>query len=164
MGYDGDAFLGPPSFSDELSPKQGEVRPVTHSRSLRRVAVFNDSAPTLSTIAKWFEIHGYGVVTAQLSMMRVAHVDVEAFVGAHQPDVIVFDIAMPYESNWDFLEVVRMLPKLQGIPIIITTSNKTALESLVGPTTAMQIIGKPHDLSALQKLVDGTVLRPRGHE
>ncbi len=127
---------------------------VTAPKAVRRIAVFNDSAPTLSTIAKWFEIHGYGVVTAQLSMMRVAHVDVEAFVATHRPDVIVFDVAMPYESNWDFLEVVRMLPKLAGIPIVVTTSNKAALESLVGPTSAKQIIGKPHDLAELQHLVD----------
>ena len=105
-------------------------------------------------------IHGYGVVTAQISMMRFAHVDVQALVATHRPDVIVFDIAMPYESNWDFLEVVRLLPKLQGIPIVVTTSNKVALESLVGPTSAMQIIGKLSDLGALQRLVDIAFTNP----
>ena len=132
----------------------------TPAKRLRRLAVFNDSAQTLSIIAKWFEIHGYGVVTAQISMMRIAHVDVQALVATHRPDVIVFDIAMPYESNWDSLEVVRMLPKLQGIPIVVTTSNKVALESLVGPTSAMQIIGKPSDLGALQRLVDIAFTNP----
>jgi DNA-binding response OmpR family regulator len=121
-------------------------------RTLPRLAVFNDSAPTLSTIA--VRDPGYGVVTAQLSMMRIAIVDVEAFVTAHRPDVVVYDVAMPYESNWDFLEVVRMLPKMQNIPIVVTTSNKAVLDSLVGPTDALQVIGKPHDLGELQRRVD----------
>jgi len=132
---------------------------MTSPQKRRRLAVLNDSAPTLSTIGKWFEIHGYGVVTAQVGMMRIAHIDVEAFVAKHCPDVIVFDVAMPYESNWDFLEVLRILPGLQGIPIVVTTANKKALESLVGRTTAMQIIGKPKDLSELQHLVDTATVK-----
>src|ERR1043165_3607630 len=98
------------------------------ARGKSRIAVFNDTSSTLSTIAKWCEIHGYGVVTAQVSQMRHAHIDVETFVAKNRPDVIVFDIAMPYESNWDFLEVIRMLPALAGIPIVVTTANKAALE------------------------------------
>jgi CheY-like chemotaxis protein len=128
-------------------------------RKTRRIAVFNDSAPTLSTIAKWCEIHGYGVVTAQVSQMRVAHVDVEQFVKSHRPDVIVFDVAMPYESNWDFLEVIQMLPSLAGLPFVVTTANKLALEDLVGGTNALQIVGKPSDLNALLSAVESAVLR-----
>jgi CheY-like chemotaxis protein len=127
-------------------------------RAKSRIAVFNDSAPTLSTIAKWCEIHGYGVVTAQVSQMRIAHVDVEEFVAKNRPDVIVFDIAMPYESNWDFLEVIRLLPGLAGIPMVVTTANKAALEDLVGATDALQIIGKPPDLNVLLGRIDTAVV------
>ena len=137
---------------------------MTHSRApskrkTPRVAVLNDSALTLSTIAKWFEIHGYGVATARLSEMRVAHLDVEHFVQTHRPDVIVYDVAMPYESNWDFLDVIRMLPALAGLPIVVTTSNKDALEELVGPTDTLQIVGKPDDLNALIARVEAATSR-----
>ena len=37
---------------------------------------------------------------------------------------IIYDLAMPYEANGDFLEVIRLLPGLVGIPFVITTNNK----------------------------------------
>ncbi len=126
----------------------------------RRVAVFNDSAPTLSTMAKWLEIHGYGVVTAQLSQMRSVYLNAEAFIAINRPDVIVFDIAMPYESNWDFLEVLQLMPSVVGLPFVLTTANTAVLEQLVGPNTAMQIQGKPDDLNAMLRAIDAAVLRP----
>jgi hypothetical protein len=48
-----------------------------------------------------------------------------------------------------------MLPALVGIPF--TTANKAALDQLVGPTTALQIIGKPADLNILQRLTNDGV-------
>jgi len=68
----------------------------------RRVLVLNDSAPTLSTIGKWCEIHGYGVVTAQLSQMRLAHLNVQRIFADNRPDVIVFDLAMPTRRTGTF--------------------------------------------------------------
>ena len=102
------------------------------NNSRRRVAIFHNSAPTLSTMRQWCETHGHGVFTAQVSEMAMPHLNVERLVLANRAEVIVYDIAMPYESNWDFLDVIRQLPALAGIPFVLTTINKVALESVVG--------------------------------
>src|SRR6476620_3664421 len=117
--------------------------PLTPTR--RRVAIFNDSASTLSTMATWCEMHGYGVFTAQVSQMAMPHLNVERLVLANRPEVIVYDLAMPYESAWDFLEMMRLLPAVASIPFVLTTNNKAALDSVVGPTQAVQVIGTPGD-------------------
>ena len=48
------------------------------SNSRRRVAIFHDSAATLSTMREWCEMHGHAVFTAQVSQMGMAYLDVEA--------------------------------------------------------------------------------------
>jgi len=52
-----------------------------------------------------------------------------------------------------------MLPALAGLPIVVTTANKNALEDLVGPTETLQIVGKPADLNALLGRVEAATLR-----
>ena len=138
------------------------TEPTTSPRPRQhRIAVFNDSAPTLGTLAKWFEIHGYGVVTAQLSMMRQVFTSIERVVLSYRPAAVVFDLAMPYEANWDFCEVVRLMPAFAGVPIVLTTGNKVALEHLVGPTSALQIVGKRDDLNALLRAVGDAIVAGR---
>jgi len=117
------------------------------------VAVLNDAPDTLGTLAKWLEIHGMRVVTARMAEMRQAHRDIEAFVARHRPDVIVFDVAIPYRPNWDFAELLREMPATRDVPTVITTPNRQALESLVGETPVLEIVGGPEDLTALLEAV-----------
>jgi CheY-like chemotaxis protein len=109
---------------------------------------------------QWCETHGHGVFTAQVSEMAMPHLNVERLVLANRAEVIVYDIAMPYESNWDFLDVIRQLPALAGIPFVLTTINKVALESVVGTTEALQVIGKPTDLTELLRAIDTATVAP----
>ena len=37
----------------------------------------------------------------------------------HQPDVLVFDIAVPYEANWDFVDAVKMMPAIHRLPLVL---------------------------------------------
>jgi CheY-like chemotaxis protein len=118
------------------------------------VAVFNDNSDTLSVISTWLEVHGLRTVNAQLPNMRRGHEDVLSFMEKHAPSVIVFDVGMPYEPNWDFLNVLRLMPETAAVPIVVTTSNKRALERLVGETGAVELHGKPDDLNALLREIE----------
>jgi CheY-like chemotaxis protein len=118
------------------------------------VAVFNDNSDTLSVISTWLEVHGIRTVNAQLPNMRRGHEDVLAFLAKYVPNAIVFDVGMPYEPNWDFLGVIRLMPESALIPIVVTTSNKTALERLVGESGAVELHGKPADLNELLREIE----------
>ena len=43
---------------------------------------------------------------------------------------------------------------------MLTTVNKQALDQLVGPTEAFEIVGTPHDLWKLQDLVEWRLASP----
>jgi CheY-like chemotaxis protein len=53
-----------------------------------------------------------------------AHVEVEQFISEHKPDVIVYDVSMPYGSSWDLLDVIRSMPSLQSLHHLDYTRNR----------------------------------------
>jgi CheY-like chemotaxis protein len=105
-------------------------------------------------------MHGHGVFTAQVSQMAMPHLNIERVVLANRLEVVVYDVAMPYESNWDFLDVIRQQPALAGIPFVLTTTNKVALESVVGTTEALQMTAKPAERAALLAAIDTASMVP----
>ena len=119
-----------------------------------RLVVLNDSPPVVKMLCAWFTQHGHHCDAVLLSDMPRAHEEVGHFVSAHRPDVVVYDVGMPYESSWDLLEAIRMAPALQSQPLVITTPNKDKLEQAVGRTGALEISGREEDLRRLLKAVD----------
>jgi CheY-like chemotaxis protein len=91
--------------------------------------------------------------------MRLADSEAAAFISRNKADVVVFDVGMPYQPNWDFAEVLRLLPGVTGIPFVFTSANTTELDKLVGPTGAYLLTGTPTNLSGLMALIDSTVGR-----
>ena len=127
--------------------------PIPAKRRLRLV-VLNDSQPVVKMLCDWFTKHGHHCDAALLSDMPRAHEEVWRFVSAHRPDVVVYDVGMPYEGSWDLLEAIRMSPALQSQSFVITTPNKAKLEQAVGRTDALEISGRARDLRRLLKAVD----------
>jgi CheY-like chemotaxis protein len=125
-----------------------------HTRPLR-VVILNNDSETLKTVAQWFEIHGHRVTTSALAAMRRADLEeIADFLMRHDPDVVVYDIAMPYVPNWDYLTVLRTAPDLPRIPYLVTTPNKSALDRFVGPNDALELLGQPEDLTAVLRAAE----------
>ena len=118
-----------------------------------RIAVFNNSAPVLRMLCQWLEQHGHQCSTALLPDMPEAHEEVGRFIHKHRPDVVIYDVGMPYASSWDLCEAIRMSPALQSQPFVITTPNKRKLEHAVGSTSAIEI-GLDTDLRRMLKAVE----------
>jgi CheY-like chemotaxis protein len=111
------------------------------------VAVINSSEETVQAIRDVLEAAGYNTSGAHVDEFRKGKKDLLAYVEQHQPDVIVYDVSPPYEENWHFLNLCRAAVK--GPKFVISTTNKRALDSLVGETEAIEIIGKPFDLEQI---------------
>lgn len=123
-------------------------------QSRLRLVVFNDSAPLLKMFCKWLQEHGHECHAALLAEMPQAQDDVGRFIQKHRPNVVVYDVGMPYSSSWDLLEVIRTAPALLSQPFVITTPNKRKLEQAVGPTSAFEIGGPDSDLRRVLKAVE----------
>ena len=128
----------------KISPKQYRLR----------VVVLNDSARVLKMLCDWLQRRGHHCDTALLSDMPQAHEEVGRFILKHRPDVVIYDVGMPYASSWDLLEVIRTSPPLQSQPFVITTPNKRKLEEAVGLTSALEIGGREEDLRRVSKALE----------
>ena len=115
------------------------------------IVVFNSSDDTVEMLRTALEADGLHTVPGHIGELKKGELDFVAFIEHHRPAVIVYDISMPYETNWNFLKLVRSSKPAQGCRFILTTTNKPALDKLVGETDAIEIIGKPYDL---ERVVD----------
>ena len=124
------------------------------------VAVFNTSEDTTDMLRVFLEAAGFVVVTAFTNRLRDGEVDLESFMRQHQPAVIVYDVAIPYEQNWRLFEHIRAAPACLGVSFVVTTTNARHVQALAGDQQVHEIVGKPYDLDALLGAVKQAGGRP----
>ncbi len=117
----------------------------------RIVAIFNTNSEVLDLVRESLQTAGYATVVAHLDDLKRGRLDMIQFVEEHKPDVIVYDVAPPYDTNWTFLRLMRNSKVMQGRAFVVTTTNKRALEELIGPNDVVELLCKPYDL---QQIVD----------
>jgi CheY-like chemotaxis protein len=119
------------------------------------VAVFNASEDTVDMLIAFFEQLGLKAVGEPWPARQPLSIEVvRSFVLRHQPHVIVFDVSFPYDHNWERFREFRATEPVREIPVVVTTTNKHALDAMVGSNDAMEIIGKPYDLNQLADAVN----------
>lgn len=125
---------------------------MTSSRTPRVVAVLDCDADTTEMIKTWLEYKGIIVATGNLNEFRLGKDDVMQFLERTRPDVIVYDLGPPYETNYDYLLKLRDHPAFPQCRVVITTTNAIAVHALLG-VHAIEILGKPYDLETLAQAV-----------
>jgi len=113
-------------------------------------AVFNTSRDIVDLLRHALEPAGIVTVSAMTHEIRDGAVDVSAFLAAHGPDVVVYDIAPPYDANWRLFQHVCRLPAMRDRPIVLTAVNRRHVEHLAGSNTRIyEVVGKPLDLDEI---------------
>jgi DNA-binding response OmpR family regulator len=110
------------------------------------VAVINTSEEVSELLSHVLQHDGLRAVVAYAVDFKRGRQDLDTFLRNYDPPVVVYDIAMPYAENWAFFERVRDSEQGRARRFVLTTTNKRALDELVGETSAIEIIGKPFDI------------------
>jgi DNA-binding response OmpR family regulator len=126
------------------------------------VAILNTSEDTIQIVRMALEQAGCVVVAAFTNHLRDGKIDFETFVRQHQPTVIVYDCAPPYEQSWRLFEHFRTRPVCHGVPFVLTTTNAARVKAIAGAEHRLhEIVGKPYDMKQLVRTVRAAVHRRR---
>jgi CheY-like chemotaxis protein len=126
------------------------------------VAVFNTSDDIVEMLRFALERAGFLVVTGHVTDMVRGSFDVQRFVAQHDPRVIVYDIAPPYEKNWQFLQHLRRMPEIAGRPFVLTSTHAARVRELTGvkDERILEVLGKPYDIEEIVKAVGAAAEGP----
>lgn len=127
------------------------------------VGIANTNEDIIELLRMVMEREGFATAVIHLVDIKNGRADFNDFVARHDPAAIIFDIPPPYDDNWTFVSTLRQLPAMHGRGVVITTTHKAHLERLVGPTEAVEIVGKPNDTQQVLEAVKRE-LRRRGQQ
>lgn len=119
------------------------------------VAVINSNEDTVEMIRACLQQNGFtSVTTGHVTDIKNGRMDFLKFLEEHDPKVIVYDISIPYEENWRFLQLLLSSDAMTSRKVVVTTTNKRVLDRLLGTETgALEIVGKPYDLQVIVEAV-----------
>lgn len=126
------------------------------------VAVINSTTDIVDMLRIWIGQAGFVVVSALTPEIREGIVDVERFIQQHDPRVVVYDIAPPYDANWQLFQHVAAMPAFRGRQFVLTTTNARHVEKIAGPQEHVyEIVGRPQDLERIVGAVkEASKIRP----
>jgi CheY-like chemotaxis protein len=125
-------------------------------------AIFNTSPDVVDTLRRAMEPAGIVVVSTLTFQVREGLVDIERLIRQHDPHVIVYDVAPPYDANWQLFEHMRALPAMRDRPLVITSPNAARVQDLAKRDQQVyEVVGKSDDLDRIVRAVkEASRVRP----
>jgi CheY-like chemotaxis protein len=112
--------------------------------------VINTSPDIVDMLRVALEHAGIVVVSTLTHLVRDGELDLERFVQQHEPGVVIYDIAPPYEANFQLFEHVRRMPVMAGRQFVVTSTNSRQVEKFFASSTPVyEIVGKPFDIDQI---------------
>ncbi len=135
--------------SDEARPLSGLLRPerkkdaaMSDSTEKSVILIVDDDAESREVLSELLAKEGYTVVCAENGR------DALDYLSRSIPSLIILDLMMPIMSGWEFRERQRADPRLNSLPVVVTSASGLAPE-----IDADALIPKPIDFALLMSAV-----------
>jgi hypothetical protein len=118
------------------------------------VAVINTSDDLIELLKVNIEAAGFLVMTIHISEIRTATFDVDTWLKVHDPRVVVYDVAPPFDKSWRFLAHLRNSPAFAGRHFVLTSPNAARVHEVVKTDeTVYEVIGEEGDIHQIVQAV-----------
>jgi CheY-like chemotaxis protein len=118
------------------------------------IAIVNTNPDLVRLLRVSLEQIGFIVLVMHVEEIKIGDADIETFLRQHDPKVIVYDVAPPYDQNWRFLDHLRTSTAFRGRRFVLTTVNLARVEEIVGPDEAVhEVVGRSDDIGEVMRAV-----------
>ena len=118
------------------------------------VAIVNTNPDLVKILRYNLERAGFVVFEIHIEDIRLGAANVHSLLEQHDPSVIVYDIAPPYEMNWRFLDHLRASTGFRGRQFVLTSVNVRNAEEVVGNDESVyEVLGEEQDIGDVVRAV-----------
>lgn len=118
------------------------------------VAIVNTNPDLVRLLRMAFEKAGFIVFEIFIEDIKLGAANVDAFLSQHDPKVIVYDLAPPYDVNWRFLDHLRTATGFKGRQFVLTSVNVRNAEQVVKDDESVyEIVGEEKDIAEVVRAV-----------
>jgi hypothetical protein len=94
------------------------------------------------------------VLIIHIEDIKIGATDIETMLRQHDPRVVVYDVAPPYEQNWRFLDHLRTTTGFKGRQFVLTSVNLERLHDVVaGDESVYEVAGEAKDIEQIVRAV-----------
>lgn len=118
------------------------------------VAIVNTNPDIVRLLRMSLERAGFVAFAVHIEDIKTAAANVKSLLEEHDPSVVIYDIAPPYDQNWRFLDHLRTATDFKGRKFILTSVNVGAVQQQVGREESVyEVIGQDSDILEVVRAV-----------
>lgn len=118
------------------------------------VAIVNTNPELVRLLRVNLEDAGFVVFELHIETIKLGEANVEGFLRQHDPKVIVYDLAPPYDVAWRFLDHLRKATGFKGRRFVLTSVNVARVQQIVGlDESVYEVIGEREDVAEVVRAV-----------
>src|SRR5690242_19830440 len=96
------------------------------------IEIVNTNPDLVRRLRVALEIAGFVVFELYVEHIKLGAANVQSFLQEHNPSVIVFDVAPPFDLTWRFLDHLRMTTDFSGRQFVLVSVNEKRAREKVG--------------------------------